>query len=40
MVVVSEVVQNFCARVGTEKHLASPSAPQTDGMIERFNVTL
>jgi transposase InsO family protein len=37
---VSEVVQNLCARVATEKNFTSPYAPQTDGMVERFNGTL
>jgi transposase InsO family protein len=37
---VSDVVQNLCARVGAEKLFTSPYAPQTDGMVERFNATL
>jgi hypothetical protein len=36
----SEVVQNLCARVGTEKIFTSPYAPQIDGMVERFNAKL
>jgi hypothetical protein len=38
-VVAPEVMQNLCARVGTEKK-TSLYAPQTDGMVERFNATL
>jgi hypothetical protein len=37
---VPEVIQNICARVGTERIFTSPYAPQTDGMVERFNATL
>jgi hypothetical protein len=37
---VSEVVQNLCARVVTNKFFTSSYAPQTDGMVERFNATL
>jgi hypothetical protein len=33
-------VQNLCARVGTNKNFTSPYAPQTDGMVERFNAML
>jgi hypothetical protein len=39
-VVVPEVMQNFCARLETEIILTNPYAPQTDGMVERFNATL
>jgi transposase InsO family protein len=39
-VFVLEVVQNLCARVGTKKSFTSPYAPQTYGMVERFNGTL
>jgi transposase InsO family protein len=35
-VFVSEVVQNFCARVGTKKEFTSTSAPKTNGMVECF----
>jgi transposase InsO family protein len=37
---VTEVMQNVCARMGTENFLTSPYTSQTDGMIERFNATL
>jgi hypothetical protein len=34
---VPKVLQSFCARVGTERILTSTYAPQTDGMVVRFN---
>jgi transposase InsO family protein len=37
---VPEVMQNLCARVGTERIVTSPYASQSDGMVERFNATL
>jgi hypothetical protein len=37
---VPEVKQNLCERVGTERILTGPYAPQTDGMVERFIATL
>jgi transposase InsO family protein len=37
---VPKVLQSFCARVGTERILTSTYAPQTDGMVVRFNATL
>jgi transposase InsO family protein len=36
-VFVSEVVQNLCAKVGTTRTFTRPYAPQTDGMVERYN---
>jgi transposase InsO family protein len=39
-VFVSKVMQNLCARVGTNKIFTSPYALQTDGMVKRFNATL
>jgi hypothetical protein len=35
-----EVMKNLCARMGTEKILTIPYAPQTDGMVEVFSATL
>lgn len=37
---VSGVVRSLCARIGTKKVFTTPYAPQTDGMVERFNATL
>jgi transposase InsO family protein len=37
---VPEAMQNLCERVGTERILTIPYAPQTDGMVERFIATL
>jgi hypothetical protein len=39
-VVVPEIMQNLCARVGTEKNLTSPYAPQTEDLVECFDATL
>jgi transposase InsO family protein len=36
----SEVVQNLCTKVGTEKIFTSPYASQTDVMVDRFNAKL
>jgi hypothetical protein len=38
-VFVSEAVQNLCARLGTKNIITSTYAPQTDGIVERFNAT-
>lgn len=36
----SEVFRNVCELLGTRKTRTTPSHPQSDGMVERFNATL
>ena len=37
---VSKTMREYCTTMGIEQIKTSPYHPQTDGMVERFNVTL
>ena len=37
---MSKVMKKYCSMTGIKQIRTSPSHPQTDGMVERFNATL
>ena len=37
---MSKVMEKYCSMTGIKQIRTSPSHPQTDGMMERFNATL